>query len=132
MASPTSVLSRTLQSISLSKIRELDSRRNSYEARKRDFLDKAHAASDPRDRLSFLLNGYRALSPKASTDRSLDNLERWLAQSKYDASIPESRLASFDHQLHAKLDVESRRLDMAHLYSRLLTGESSQLLQLRW
>jgi len=126
MASPTSVLSRTLQSISLSKIRELDSRRNSYEARKRDFLNKAHAASDPRDRLSFLLNGYRALGPKASTDHSLDNIERWLAQSKYDTSIPESRLAGFDSQLHAKLDVESRRLDMAHLYSRLLTGESLQ------
>lgn len=120
-----SVLSRTLQNISLSKIRELDSRRNSYEARKQAFLDKAHAASDPRDRLSCLLEGYRELARGGggswADGHSYHNIERWLAQSKYDASIPESKLAKFDSLLRSKLDVQSRRLDMAHLYSRLLT-----------
>lgn len=120
-----SVLSRTLQNISLSKIRELDSRRLSYESRKQAFLDKAHASSDPRDRLSCLLAGCKelALGRGSSADHSsqLDNIERWLSQSKHDASIPESKLASFDSQLRSKLGVQSRRLDMAHLYSRLLT-----------
>jgi hypothetical protein len=122
MASPTSVLSKTLQSITLTKIRELESRRNSYETRKRDFLDKAGAAEDQRDRLGCLLKAFKELYPGASKDRSLSNLERWLTQSRYDASIPTSKLASFDEQLRGKLDIQSRKLDMAHLYSRLLTG----------
>ena len=121
MASPTSVLSKTLQSITLTKIRELESRRTSYETRKRDFLDKAKAAGDQRDRLACLLEAFKELYPGASKDRSLANIERWLTQSRYDASIPVSKLASFDEQLRGKLDIQSRKLDMAHLYSRLLT-----------
>lgn len=121
MASPASVLSKTLQSITLSKIKELESRRNSYEAQKRVFLEKAQAATDQRDRLECLLDAFKELYPGASKDRSLTNIERWLTQSRYDASIPTSKLADFDEQLRAKLDVQSRKLDMAHLYSRLLT-----------
>jgi hypothetical protein len=122
MASPKSVLSKTLQSITLSKIRELDSRHKSYEDRKRDYVAKADAAADDRDRLACLLEAVRALYPAAAKDGSLDNMQRWLDQSRYDASIPVSKLDSFSRQLRAKLDVQSRKLDMAHLYSRLLTG----------
>ena len=123
MASPKSVLSKTLQSITLSKIRELDSRHKSYEDRKHAFLAKADAAVDDRDRLACLLEAVKELSPTASKDVSLDNIQRWLDQSRYDASIPVSKLESFNHQLRAKLDIQSRKLDMAHLYSRLLTGK---------
>ena len=122
MASPASVLSKTLQSITLTKIRELESRRDSYETRKRDYLDKAEAATDQRDRLAYLLDAFKELYPAAAKDTSLANIERWLAQSRYDTSIPMSKLASFDRQLRAKLDIQSRKLDIAHLYSRLLTG----------
>lgn len=123
MASPKSVLSKTLQSITLSKIRELDSRHKSYEDRKRGFLAKADAAVDDRDRLACLLEAVKELSPAVSKDASLDNIQRWLDQSRYDASIPVSKLDSFNRQLRAKLDIQSRKLDMAHLYSRLLTGK---------
>jgi len=122
MATPKSVLSKTLQSITLSKIRELESRHKSYEDRKRAHLDKADAAGDERDRLACLLNAVKELYPAASKDADLDNIQRWLDQSRYDATIPESMLASFNRQLRAKLDIQSRKLDMAHLYSRLLTG----------
>lgn len=122
MASPKSVLSKTLQSITLSKIRELESRHKSYEDRKHEYLEKANAAVDERERLAFLIDAVRELYPAATKDPSLANLERWLAQSRYDASIPLSKLASFNRQLRAKLDIQSRKLDMAHLYSRLLTG----------
>ena len=125
MASPTSVLSKTLQSITLTKIRELESRRNSYETRKRSFLDKADASDDQRDRLERLIEAFKELYPGAAKDGSLANIERWLTQSRYDASIPVSKLASFDEQLRGKLDIQSRKLDMAHLYSRLLTGTNS-------
>ncbi|KAK3293355.1 uncharacterized protein B0H64DRAFT_345795 [Chaetomium fimeti] len=121
MATPKSVLSKTLQSITLSKIRELESRHKTYEDRKRSFLAEADAAVDYRDRLACLLKAVKAICPFASRDDSLDNIQRWLDQSHYDDSIPMSKLDSYSHQLRAKLDVQSRKLDMAHLYSRLLT-----------
>ncbi|KAK3343961.1 hypothetical protein B0T25DRAFT_522006 [Lasiosphaeria hispida] len=121
MATPTSVLSKTLQSITLTKIRELESRRNSYETRKRNYLNKADTAADQRDRLECLLEAFKELSPAAAKDGSLTNIERWLTQSRYDASVPTSKLASFDGRLRTKMDIQSRKLDMAHLYSRLLT-----------
>jgi hypothetical protein len=122
MASPQSVLSKTLQNITLSKIRELEWRQKSYEDRKRDYVAKADAAADERDRLACLLEAVKELYPAASKDAGLANLQRWLDQSRYDASVPMSKLASFSHELRAKLDIQSRKLDMAHLYSRLLTG----------
>lgn len=125
MASPKSVLSKTLQSITLSKIRELESRHRSYESRKRGYLDRADASADERDRLACLLDAVRELCPGAATDGALSNIERWLDQSRYDASVPVSKLVSFSRQLRGKLDIHSRRLDMALLYSRLLTGEVS-------
>ncbi|KAK4165095.1 hypothetical protein QBC43DRAFT_42464 [Cladorrhinum sp. PSN259] len=121
LASPKSVLSNTLQSITFSKIRELESRRQSYETRKRSFLDKADAAVDERSRLSCLLQAFSELYPGAQNEHTFKNISRWLAQSEYDASIPLPKLASFGRQLRTKLDVQSRKLDMAHLYSRLLT-----------
>ncbi|KAK4455574.1 hypothetical protein QBC34DRAFT_445137 [Podospora aff. communis PSN243] len=121
MASPTSLLSKTLHSITLTKIRELESRRKSYETRKREFLDKANAQTDPRDCLACLLDAFKELYPSASKDHSLSNIERWLAQSRYDAAIPASKLVSFGDHLRGKLDIQSRKLDMADLYSRLLT-----------
>ncbi|KAK1765578.1 hypothetical protein QBC33DRAFT_579689 [Phialemonium atrogriseum] len=116
-----SVLSKTLRSITLAKIHELESRRESYEAHKRQFLAKAYVANDERDRLACLLDGIKELYPAASKDPSLANMERWLTQSRYDPSIPKTMLGSFDEQLRAKLDVQGRKLAVADLYSRLLT-----------
>jgi len=122
MASPASVLNKTLQNITFSKIRELEALRKSYESRKREYLAKADAAATEQDRLACLLDAVKELYPPASKDDSLSNIQRWLDQSRYDASIPESKLVSFSQQLRSKLDIQSRKLDMAHLYSRLLTG----------
>ncbi|KAK0706647.1 hypothetical protein B0T26DRAFT_756125 [Lasiosphaeria miniovina] len=121
MASLSSVLSKTLQSITRTKIRELDSRRNSYETRKREWLDKVDAAADQRDRLSVLVDAIKDLCPFRISTSLVSNIERWLTQSPYDASMPMSKLASVDSLLRNSLDIESRRLDIAHLYSRLLT-----------
>lgn len=120
MASPQSVLSKTLQSITLSKIRELEWRQKSYEDRKRDYVAKADAAADERDHLACLMEAVKELSGSRNT--GLANFQRWLDQSRYDASVPMSKLASFSQQCRDELDIQSRKLDMAHLYSRLLTG----------
>lgn len=121
MASPTSVLSKTLQSITVTKIKELEKQRSTYEARKSSFLAHAGACNNPHDRLSRLLDGVKELYPAAMKESSLLNIERWLDQSRYDCSISQAMLQSFEGQLRKKLDVQSRRLALADLYSRLLT-----------
>ncbi|KAL2009640.1 hypothetical protein VTN00DRAFT_5447 [Thermoascus crustaceus] len=86
-SSPTeSALSQTLQSITLTKIRELEKQRHAYDTRKNQIL-----------------------------------AERWLDQARYDSSIPDHVLRSFEEQLRSKLEIQSRKLSLADLYSRLLT-----------
>ncbi|KAL1835979.1 hypothetical protein VTJ49DRAFT_5745 [Mycothermus thermophilus] len=126
MASPKSVLSQTLQNITLSKIRELESRHKVYEERKSVFLTLAHDSKGELERVECLLKAVRELYPAASRDHNLRNIERWLAQSAYDASIPESTLVEFSRRLRTMLDIQSRKFSMAHLYSRLLTEWMNQ------
>jgi len=63
MASPTSILSKTLQSITRLRIQEIEARRSSYESCKQVFLDKVSAASNQRDRLECLLAAVKELYP---------------------------------------------------------------------
>ncbi|PYI01102.1 hypothetical protein BO78DRAFT_328444 [Aspergillus sclerotiicarbonarius CBS 121057] len=121
MPPAASALSQTLQSLTQSKIRELDKRRRSYEARRLAILEAASATQDPRQRLRHLLDGVKELYPSASTDSTMANIERWIHQSSYDSSIPPTKLGEFETQLLTRLNAQSRKLDLADLYSRLLT-----------
>ncbi|PWY85078.1 hypothetical protein BO70DRAFT_335252 [Aspergillus heteromorphus CBS 117.55] len=121
MAPTVSALSQTLQSLTLSKIRELEKRRKSYDMRKVAILEAADASQDPWQRLQYLLKGTLELYPAAATDSTVVNIERWIHQSTYDSSIAPKILAEFETELRTKLDVQSRKLALADLYSRLLT-----------
>ncbi|KAI0600472.1 hypothetical protein F4775DRAFT_546072 [Biscogniauxia sp. FL1348] len=122
MAPPASVLSQTLQSISLTKIREIENQRDKYEFRKNEVL--AAAAKHPDDvhkRIAELLRGVADLYPEALGDHKVKNIRCWLQQSKYDPSMPAEILQSSEEVLRSKLEVQSRKLGLAHLYSRLVT-----------
>ncbi|KXH28474.1 hypothetical protein CNYM01_10585 [Colletotrichum nymphaeae SA-01] len=120
--SSTSVLSKTLQSITGTKIRELEKQRTQYESRKAKILQEAEEHTDQGDRISCLLRGVKELYAKGrDNDPSVDNIDNLLAQSKYDTSVPPSMLQSSEDLLRSKLDVQSHKLSMAHLYSRLVT-----------
>lgn len=125
MASPTSILSRTVQSISLTKIKELDKQRDKYTARKSEVLAAAAAhPEDIRERIKQLLQGLQELYPEAINEdkqHRVPNVRHWVKQSVYDASVPEETLRSAEDLLRDKLEVQSRRLNLAHLYSRLVT-----------
>lgn len=122
MSLTTSVLSQTLQSITAIKIRELEKQRSSYEHRKRETLDTLEkAGTDQAARVSILLSGLQNLDLSSSEDNDLSNIHIWLAQSRYDASIPQTILQDFEKQLRLRLEFRSRKLDLANLYSRLLT-----------
>ena len=121
MSSSTAALSRTLKSITITKIAELEKQRKSFAARKHALLRAAKQAEpNKRQKVLGLLEGLEGLDLPSSSDVSLPNMKRWLNQSDFDDSIPEDMLRSFDEQLRSQLDVQTRRLDLADLYSRLL------------
>lgn len=114
-----SVLSQTLQSITIIKIEELEKQRQIHNQRKTQILKSADEKSeDTRRRVSELLTGVRKLNLGSCTE--LNNIECWLRQSEYDPSVPEERLQQLEGKLRSTLDVESRKFDLADLYSRLL------------
>ncbi|KAI0202569.1 hypothetical protein F4808DRAFT_449627 [Astrocystis sublimbata] len=123
MAQPSSVLSQTMQSISLTKIRELEKQRDRYETRKNAVLAAADKhPSDVRARINELLRGVKTIcDPDLAKDKRVENISTWLQQSTYDASLPFHMLQSYEALLRSKLEVQSRKLGIGHLWSRLVT-----------
>ncbi|KAI1118101.1 hypothetical protein F5Y14DRAFT_297296 [Nemania sp. NC0429] len=123
MAQPSSVLSQTMQSISLTKIRELEKQRNRYESRKNEVLSAADKHSDNiRERITQLLRGVEDLcEPQLARDTRVLNIHLWLQQSSYDPSVPAQMLRSYEALLRSKLEVQSRKLSIGYLWSRLVT-----------
>lgn len=121
MSSSTAALSRTLKSITITKIAELEKQRKSFAARKHALLEAAKQDEpNKRQKVLRLLKGVEGLDLPSSSEVSLPNMKRWLDQSCFDDSIPEEMLQSFDEQLRSQLHIQTRRLDLADLYSRLL------------
>ncbi|KAE8371832.1 hypothetical protein BDV26DRAFT_116098 [Aspergillus bertholletiae] len=114
------MFSKTLQSLTQSKIRELEKQRVAYESEKSQILTVAAQQTDPRNRVASILQGTKELRPNSAKDSTTANIERWLDQARYDSSIPQEKLESFQEHLIATLDAHSMRLNMADLYSRLL------------
>ncbi|KAK2021588.1 hypothetical protein LX32DRAFT_733371 [Colletotrichum zoysiae] len=124
MSHPTSVLSKTLQSITVTKIRELEKRRAQYESRKSNILQDADRHLSQGERIACLLRGVKELyygNGYNVYSSGVDNIDSLLAQSKYDASVPPHMLQSAEDLLRSNLDVQSHKLSMAHLYSSLVT-----------
>ncbi|KAK1982662.1 LOW QUALITY PROTEIN: hypothetical protein LZ30DRAFT_749205 [Colletotrichum cereale] len=102
MSHSTSVLSKTLQSITI--------------------LQDANRNLSQGERIDCLLRGVEELYRNGYDGNSgVDNTKSLLSQSKYDASVPAHMLQSSEDLLSSKLDVQSHKLSMAHLYSSLVT-----------
>ena len=119
MASSSSVLSRTLQSITVTKIQELEKQRQSYENHKEEALKRAEERSSVRGRVVSL--HYRVKKLDIWSKDELDNMRRWTDQAEYDPCVSDATLSKFEALLRSKLDIESRKFSLADLYSRLLT-----------
>ncbi|KAI1171649.1 hypothetical protein F4777DRAFT_591057 [Nemania sp. FL0916] len=118
----SSVLSRTMQSVSLTKIRELEKQREKYESRKNEVLSSAgEHTNDIRKRITHLLRGVKELcGAKEARDARISNINLWLQQSSYDPSVPPHMLESYETLLRSKLEVQSRKLSIGYLWSRLV------------
>lgn len=121
MASSAAALSKTLESITLTKIRELDKQRAKYEARKNDVLRIAGQSTDQRTRIAQLLKGVEDLYPGTAQENAVRNIKHWLNQSRYDVCVPNELLQAHEENLRSKLEVQSRKLALGHLCARLVT-----------
>ncbi|KAB8071553.1 hypothetical protein BDV29DRAFT_197302 [Aspergillus leporis] len=119
MATSTSKFSKALQSLTQSKIRELEKQRQAYEA------TKAHRslpnARPQKQNRMYLFSPTKALLSDTVDDPKISNIDRWLDQARYDSSIPPETLESFEEHLISALNAHSLKLNIADLYSRLLT-----------
>ena len=114
-------VSRTLQSLTRSKIHELGKQRKTYESQKTEELANADRCATLRERVEYLLASVRKLCPNLKNVTETSNIEHWVQQAKFDSSIPPEKLQEFEKYLRNKLEVQSRKLRLADLYSRLLT-----------
>ncbi|KAI1809869.1 hypothetical protein GGS20DRAFT_580345 [Poronia punctata] len=80
-----------------------------------------HNAINP-ERIERVLHGVNGLGQyNIDVDSKVWNIEWWLQQSSYDASILTHMLQSYEEYLRSKLEVPSRKLGLAHLHSRLVS-----------
>lgn len=114
-------LTRTLRSLTRSKIYELEKQRDAYELRKNEALTGADRCLTLRERVEHLLVSTRKLLPALNRDANISNIEHWVDQARFDSSIPTEKLEGFEKYLRNKLEPHSRKLQLADLYSRLLT-----------
>jgi hypothetical protein len=104
MALPSSALSKTLQSITVIKIGELEKQRNSFELRKAEILNAAEDAGiDHRERVRSLFPAAKELDPSVSYNRSLLNIRPWLDQSEFDLSFPDAMMQDFENNCYQNL-----------------------------
>jgi len=119
----SAVLSQTLHSITLTKIREIEKLSTSYEARKEVVLsnvNKPQFTGSQHDRIALLLKGVQDLQTILEGDEEVKTISRFVEQSKYDISFPPKLLDDYEQKLRLMLDIPSRELALAHLYSELL------------
>jgi hypothetical protein len=128
MTAESKLLSQTLQSITATKKHEQDRRRNAFEDSKSKVFEAiAHNPND-RARVEVLLSAYTTLTigNKATfvvdQDRkdSVQNIHRYLEQTRYDPSVSSEIIQGFEHKLSKKFVQESHRFAFASLYYRLV------------
>jgi len=117
----TAALSKTLRSITLTKISKLQKQRGAF-TRWKEILLKAieELASDQPGRVKRLVAAVQDEDLPTAPEVDVMNILRWVEQSYVDTSVPRERLVGFEEQLRGQLDMQTRRLDLADLYSRLL------------
>ncbi|KAF2098425.1 hypothetical protein NA57DRAFT_38906 [Rhizodiscina lignyota] len=120
MAAADAVLSRTLRSITITKIAELEKARSSFATKKQLLFDKVDKCDTSEKRVEELLYGVEELLPKTG-NVDVRAIHKFLDQSKHDSSFPKAHLNQYEARLRGALDKESQKLSLASLYSRLLT-----------
>jgi len=135
MASGGSVYSQTLLRITHTKLSELAKKRSKFEDQRRRTLAGAELEEDGTEKVRILTNGLKACfsistskgrvirgasnNPRLELD--LKNLDRFLAQARYDPSVSPAFVDSWQYTLLRHFEVQSLKFDFASLYGQLTT-----------
>lgn len=119
MAPSAAILSQTLKSITVTKIRELQKQRKLFNDRNNQILQAANEQDDVFDRAVQRHKKLIDLRPGRALD--FRNMQRWLGQAQYDPSVPNAKLISWERELLRNQEIEGRKLELTDLYSRLLS-----------
>ena len=113
----------TLQHVTKRKLEKLDSQRRSYEDRKASKLQKVATEQQADRKVEVLVKDFDKLGiPASSAIRtSLENIKRFLYQSRHDPSVSNALLEEWQSDLQAELDIHSRKYEYASLLGRLVT-----------
>ncbi|KAK9783920.1 putative Transcription factor domain-containing protein [Seiridium cardinale] len=136
MAASGSAFSETLQEITNTKLEELSKRRHAYGAEKAAALASIQGITDPIERLHALANCVRKClritvdgagkvvkgwSKFPALEIELKNLDRFLAQVRYDPSISLKTVEQWESSLLQHLERQSLKFSYASLYGQLVT-----------
>lgn len=142
--STAAALPQALQSITATKITELNKQRALFESRKAAILNSARQQPNLREKVRVLLEGVTRIQgfPEDGLDTSdkddgehnwndgpydvstrsrYRNIRRFLFQSKYDSSISNGMLSCWEEELKRDLDLRSVKHEHALFFSQLVT-----------
>ena len=135
MAFSGSLFSQTLQNITNTKLEELTKKRDHFEDQRKAVTAEARSKEGPVEALGVLADGVKACFAvpmangrvvRGSTDKprleiDLKNLDRFLAQARYDPSLSRKVMDQWRQMLLRHLDVQSLKFSYASLYGQLTT-----------
>jgi hypothetical protein len=135
MASKGSVFSQTLLEITDSKLEELAKGRASFEQHREEILALVHTYQDPIKRLTAMADNLkkcfavsvsdgrvvRGSTRNARLEIDLKNLDRFLAQARYDPSVSSKMLEQWQDVLLRHVELQSQKFNYASLYAQLTT-----------
>ena len=136
-----SVFSKTLQTITTTKLDELARQRLAFEKNYASLLQSTSTENDPLKRLFLLVdgakvclrvqttpskNGVRGRVVAGSTvnthlETDLNNLDRFLEQARYDSSVSPKVLDNWEALIRQYLSIQSTKYQYADLYGKLVT-----------
>ncbi|KAL8688425.1 MAG: hypothetical protein Q9218_005665 [Villophora microphyllina] len=133
MASSGSIYSQALHNITHTKLDELDKKRKTFAKQRHDIISAAEVAQNPIQRIDTLKDGVskcfaistldgrivRGKSNYPRLETILRNLERFLAQARYDPSISPRSLDQWQQTLLRQLEVQALKFEYASLYGQL-------------
>ena len=140
MASKGSVYSQTLHDITNTKLAELEKNRAKFEEHRERIIALTQHEQDAARKLAILAkdiktcfsiptSGGRVIRGASNNPRleiDLNNLDRFLSQSKYDPSVSPKLLHQWQQTFLRHLDVQSAKFAYASLYGQLTTEWLSQ------
>ena len=116
----SSATAQSIQNITTTKLKALSKQQLAFEEKKQQILDAVASQDAPSEKVRVLLDAFTAYDIDVPVNFSLDNIRRFLKQSRHDPSVSPSLVSEWQQALQQALDVPSRKYQHASLFGRLV------------